>query len=385
MIPKIENNFNQNEEYRMLFVDLVKLLPTKTMGFTSKENFNIQIETKTTDNLHKCKWIKYNQKWVNLLIIDIDNKNLEETLKIASKLNLDPSFACSTDKGCHIFYVLSKAIKYDWEKTIKFAKDVKVALTHFLGGDKNGSHKLGEIFRNPLQNPFYYGYGEEYTLNDFKDLCVKYNQINYTPQKKFDTYKNKAKRFNQKFNFKSGNRNNYLFYFGMLESRNKNFSLEQIIDLLHKIQKRESHNVLDNIEVSKIAQSIKNYNDNGTNNITKLNLKNEGIMEFDTISNLSEEDYQKEVKRRQKEGAKYTNEKLKNKGKNMDKRIAHAKRLNQIKETKNRAKILDFISHNLLIEDYKKKNGKWNIIRMVEPLGLSRHTIKRHLEAMGEL
>lgn len=389
IISNIYEFGNDNADYSKLFSYLVKKLPPEIRGWKTKDDFHNRFMIETSLMLHKSKWIEYNQKWVNMLIFDIDDKTLEETLQIALKLDLEPSFACATDKGCHIFYSLDNAVQYNWEKGIKWVKDIKKALTHFLGADVKGSHRLNGIWRNPLQNDFYYSEVGEYNLKDFNDVLKQFNQRNKKPKQKFKTYINKTKRENGKFLFNDGNRNNWLWFMGMAETRNKNYSLEQIESYLNNLQHFQGVKGLESEEIEKIARSIKRYNDEGTNNIVfnpSFNRKprNEGIMNLPPIRNLSKKDYKKEVKKRQQSGADYTNKAInQSKGKQMT-REQNCLIQNENKENKNREIIKNFLT-GLFADNYKKKNGKWNIVKIAEALKMSRITITKHLKAMGEV
>jgi len=386
IIPKFNENIKQNEEFRELFAYLITKLPNKIGGWNDKKAINQSFKSKTTYNLLNKKWINYNHKWVNLLIFDIDDKNLEQTLEIALKFDLEPSFACSTDKGCQLFYSLENKINFDWKKSIKYAKDIKRAFTHFLGADKIASHRLDGVYRNPLlQDYFYFNEGLEYSLDDFKDMLIKFNQIGKSANDKFQTYRKKAKISNNSFDFVDGNRNNYLWYYGMAYTQNKGFSLDSIENILNDFQNSFEIENLEEKEIENIAISIKKYNDENKNNV-KMKIftpdkknKNYGVMQMPKIKNLSEEDYKKEVKKRQKLGAEYTTNLLK--GQKMDGRIEHAKKLNKEKEDKNARRIKNLLS-GLFANDYKKPNGKWNITKISEELNLSRPTITKHLKSL---
>ena len=392
IITENNNVFKLEEDYPFLFNYLITRLPTKSNSWNKKKDFKFRRETKTSYNLHNKKFIEYNQKWVSFIIIDIDNKTLEESLEIALKLDLEPSFSCSTDKGCHLFYSLENIVKYEWEKPINFLRDIKQSLTYYLGGDINGSHRLKGIWRNPLQHNFHWSGGIEYSLNDFKELCIKFKTKDYKPQQKFDNYKNKVKRFNKNFNFVEGNRDNFLFFFGMLYSKDKNYTLDQIENLLNSFQNQETTKNLELKEVSKISRSIYKYNKNGKNFITKESFKNRGVLNlpgiYATLGWLEEEEYKKEVKKRQSLGGKYLQQQLKNKDIEMT-RKENLTRVNKEKGKTTQKKIHNFIT-GMFAEEYKwdtegNNKGKWNVSKLSKELNISRPTLIKHLEELGEL
>ena len=60
-------------------------------------------------------------------------------------------------------------------------------------------------------------------------------------------------------------------------------------------------------------------------------------------------------------------------------RAENMKRISMQKEEENRRKILNLIT-GLYAEDYKKKNGKWNITKIANDLNLHRNTVSKHLK-----
>ena len=52
----------------------------------------------------------------------------------------------------------------------------------------------------------------------------------------------------------------------------------------------------------------------------------------------------------------------------------------QLKKKRARATILGFIQDNSSANEYKKRDGTWNISKLAEDVGCSRNTIYKHLQ-----
>lgn len=382
---EIEKFYKLEEEFQDLKTNLIQNLPNKLGGWNDKEHFSFRLERNVIYVLNTFKWIEYNQKWVNYLIIDIDNNNLDTTYNKCLDLGFEPSFGCETDKGCHIFFKLENIVKYEWEKTISFVRDIKECLTHYLGGDKNGSHRLNGIWRNPLKHKFIYSY-VDYSLNDFKELLNQYRNQQKPQKKQFKNHIRNIKIYSKRYKYQDGNRNEFLWYMGMIWSRNKDYSFNEILEYIKYSNENESkkNNVkkINNIkELEKISRSIKKYNDKGLNNVKKL--FDNGVMGFDKIKNLSFEDYEKEKKKRQVLAASRTNQIIENDKEKEMTRVEHCKRLNKKTEEKNRKKVFNILS-GLFNEDYKKKNGSWNSVKISKDLNMNVKTVRKYVKEYEE-
>ncbi len=75
---------------------------------------------------------------------------------------------------------------------------------------------------------------------------------------------------------------------------------------------------------------------------------------------------------------KYKNNKEKYEGTKMT-RIENMKRINKERAEEKRRKILNALS-GMFADDYKKKNGKWNISKIAKELNISRDTVKKYIK-----
>lgn len=354
-IKKIEFTLD-NDIYNYLIVNL----PNSIHCWNSKDEFSNRIfKMPSGKALNEYKWIEYNQDWVNQLIIDIDDKNLNMNQLIDKCLDIgiEPTWICETDKGFQISFGLLNVIQYKWEKTIIYARSIKAALTWYLGGDVNGSHRLKGIWRNPLLHNYSFG-DVVYDLNDFKEVLKLHYQSFKSINQNFKTHINRQKIINDNFKFNKGNRNNFLFYQLMISSKNKRLDLQGHINLLNQIQEDVAANVekLSVTDLNAIAKSVHNYNINNKNFIKiRDNTCNVGALGFKSIYEkygryLNEEEYKEEVKARQIAAAEYT----KNlKGMKMT-RIANMKKINAKKVDMNEKKVHNIMT-GLYCHEYKKK------------------------------
>lgn len=382
-------NFEYDDEYIQLKDVLNKNLPHMIYGWNNKNNFDIRIKKERYKSLDKDLWIEYNQDWVNFLIFDIDNDNLENTLNKCYEIGLEPSFGCSTSKGCHIFYHLENGFDYNKSKALKYARDIKLAITIELGADPKGSNRIKGIWRNPLaQESFFVNDNLKYKLNDFNTILYKHFNSKKTQQQQFNTYINKSKINSNNFKFEDGNRNNFLFYSGMIFSKNKSYSEDEIYNYLYQLnQDLALNNSIDKIEdkdIKATSRSIYKYNLQGRNYIKSKVIDNNyniGAMKYEKIKNLSKDEYIKEVKKRQKESGQRTQEILK--GKNNMTKIEAALKMAKEKEEKHYKIIINFITGKDA-NNYKKKNGTWNYKMIGKDLKIDYRTISKHIKKYEE-
>jgi Fic family protein len=65
-------------------------------------------------------------------------------------------------------------------------------------------------------------------------------------------------------------------------------------------------------------------------------------------------------------------------------RSERAKANAQLKKQRARAILLGFIQNNLLVDEFKKSDGTWNITKLAKATKLSRPTIINHLKELKE-
>lgn len=368
-----------DQEYQELLSILICNLPCNIYSFKDKNSFNLRYLKPTIKALLQDNFIEYNQKWINFIIIDIDNKDMQKSIELCLNNNIpEPTFACNTNKGCHLFWKLLKPISFTSIKPISFLKDIKESIIYSLDADQHGSTRNKGIWRNPLNHNFIVNSNLFYSLNDFKEIVLSYKTKDKTIQQTFKTYINKTKMYYNNFKYEIGNRNTFLFYNGMLWSKGKNYKEAQIIAFLDNLNIEESNK--NNIEklhlkdIKTIAKSIYKYNKNGKNYISKNeknNKKNIGIMEFKKMENLTNEEYLKETKERQKKSAARTNN------------IKNVKKMIETKETNTKNIIYNFVKNNK--EKCLKNNGKWNYKKIAQETQLDARTISKHLKDIKDL
>lgn len=384
-------NYNYDFEYTELKNLLLKNLPKKIRAFEQKKFDTNRELKKARDVIDDVKFIEYNSKIISFIIIDIDNKNLIETMDIAANLGIEPTIACATDNGCHLFYVLNDIGGKIWlnnDKAIKYLRDIKMAITDALGGDIMGSHRVKGIWRNPLKHEHIYNENLFFNLNDFKDILKAFNTKNRSNQQKFNSYINKTKINNDNFRFEIGNRNNFIFYSTLRYSKNKQLSAEQIFEYIKQLSAELSFlNGINEEEESKLlatARSVYKCNiENRNNTTTRKKEINEGAMGFKKIENLTTEEYKKEVKLRQQLAAFRTKEILESKGIDKMTKIQAALKMGREKELKTSKIINNFITGDGA-NDYKKKNGTWNYKKIADALKMKPETISKHIKKLEQ-
>ncbi len=366
-----------NQEVNPLINHLIARLPKRVCSWNDKEHFHFRGNIPTLVALNGSKWLEYNQGWVNMLIIDIDRPiSLEMALNECLEIDFEPTWACKTDKGIHIAYTLENMIKYDWDKAIKLARHIKVKLTELLKADKQGSHKLKGIYRNPLMHEHYYS-GLLYSLDDFKKYLLNRD---VSPKQQFKKHISKEKRKQKRYKYEIGSRNDYVFRSAMLQSKYKNLSYEDTLSLVRDICRFESMSTgvpqIDDKELIRTARQIKIYNDKDMNFVSSDNVDirdiDRGAMNFEPICKgeyIEPEEFKRIVKERQKLSAKRTNER-----KDDMTRSEAAANMRKRKHYQTIGKLET--SLNIL----RMSDTKINISTLAKESGLSRNTVAKYID-----
>ena len=361
---------------------LTTLLPSRILGATKREEMAYKQSYASHIALKHCTWIQYNQDWVNTLIFDLDYSITSEDawLLCVDKLGTHPSWVCTTTKGVQIGFVLENRIKYEWEETILLARRVKKAITKVLEADTKGSHRLLGWWRNPVTHQNYFDGELRIALKDFYHLLPK-----RSPTQRFKTALIKQQRKTQGFGFKEGYRNEWLWFRGMQVTKNKD-EFKELMPIVSLLSSMQGYQVqynevkpLDREEIHRIAESILQYNIGGKNFVSTGDTVpareiNEGVMEFETMRNLSKTEYDEETKRRQRLSAKRTN-----KGRDMATRIEHIEKVNSKRKEDNRRTGLNCIT-GMFAHEYQKKSGAWHLGKIAKETGLSTKTISNFLK-----
>lgn len=376
---------NQEIYYeKVLFCNhLVTKLPALTLGWNSKETFDIRIPVPSKMALDRFRWLEYNQGWVNMLILDIDRPiSLEMAINECLAIEFEPTWICKTDRGVHIAFTLTDRVDYSWKKAIKLARLIKEKLTTLLKADINGSHKLKGVWRNPLLHEHYFS-GLTYSLNDFKYLL---NDKKTSLKKEFKKHIIKQKVDNNILKYEVGYRNDYLWRTAMMQTKDKDMSYEDTYDLINDLNTFEAMSTgveqIEDIEVERIARSVHKYNERDMNFIGGVDSKKEirGAMGYEPIAKdgyVSKETHKQIVKERQRESAFRTKE--------LDMTRVERAKTNSIKREKEaKEKVQNAITGLMADSMFKKKNGTWNIVKIAEYLKMGRATVTKHLKALSE-
>lgn len=277
-----------------------------------------------------------------MLIFDLDyTVTLDEAISKCIALGVEPTWACTTSKGVHVAFTLSNAIQYNWPKVVKYARDVKKAVTSALHADVLGSHRLKGIWRNPLRAKEFYFSELLYRLDDFKHIITQEERKSLTLDQTFE--KEIKPRKTQNYGLKEGNRNNYVWYNTMRETKSKDF------DKVFEVAKSLNQGALELDEVERIARSVLKYNLEDKNHIGAAKVWNwDGYIKKD----------EGEVMATRRERALL----------NAEKRAKEAK-----------AKVLNCVT-GLMSSEYKKKNGDWNVAKIAKDMRLSRTTVYKYLK-----
>lgn len=365
---------------------LIPYLPKMVLGATSREDFALKRQYASHIALDYCTWIQYNQNWLNMLIFDLDYAITPEDVWFLSvnELGLHPSWVCNTTRGAHIGFILRDRVDYEWQDTIKLAKQIKVAVSAKLNADERGSHRLSGWWRNPASHTHYYDADQLISLKDFYHLLPKRSPTHRFKRELVE----RAKRSGD-FAFREGHRNDWLWYRAMQVTKGKNEYADAgaVYALISSMQVYEAqYNRVEPLpveELRRIAHSVAKYNDTGKNWVSGgVNTKkeiNEGIMGFEKMKGLSPDQYRAEVKRRQKLSAEKVNREIWN----MATRQEHINRVNESRKQTTRRKILNCVK-SMFVDDYKKNSGAWHYGKISEETGISVKTVARYIKQFEE-
>ena len=357
---------------------LIHRLPARVLAWNSKENFNLRFSIPSLRALKNCKWLYYNQLWINTLIIDVDrNISIDKAIEECLAFEFEPTWVCKTDKGVHVAFALENIVKYDWEKAVSLARHVKEVLTSLLKADAKGSHRLNGIWRNPLKHEFYYS-GLLYSLNDFKYLLDKEYAKSCTLQQKFNKFKQNKKIIDSNFEFEVGNRDYYIWLSLMQSTQHKNMSLADIeyeAQIIHdfKVLERDVKG-LTKTELKRIARSVKKYNDKNKNYVKQIGSKtvNRGAMGFEPIAKdgyINSLEHSRITKERQRESGINTQ-----KGKDNMTRIEAAANMRKVRTIKTIGKL------ETALRLMQMSDKKINVSTLAKESGLSRNTVAKYID-----
>lgn len=357
---------------------LIKNLPRKLKAGNEKETSNI-INYPSAIALDNTYFMNFNSKeQISIMVFDIDKvgnktalnyfKNINGLLTfIVKTIGFEPSYILQTTKGFHFGYHLKNHVFTNQPKAVEYLRNIKKALTELLGCDPNASHRLNGVWRNPLLHPHYYSGAINYELSDFREfLPLRVNvKRTYTTKVKIDESL-----------LIEGNRNEALFRYAMKFAKGQaSLTVEQIVDFLVGVNIQCSQ-PLEADELNIIASSVYGYWCKGDIRFGTLAEReptpNEGIMEFPKMAGLPFEEYEAEVKRRQKLSAQRTN-RIKNQEK-ASQQLAQAREYSaQKRQIENEKKVFE------AIEQLEKMGKKITISAISRIAGIDRRTVKKYI------
>jgi hypothetical protein len=328
--------------------------------------------------LKKCKFINFNSRArISFMVFDIDHvgektaleyfKNMTGLLShISETIGLEPTYILETQKGFHFGYHLKNHIYTHQAKAVEYLRNIKIAITSLLGCDVKASHRLNGIWRNPLLHSYYYSGQINYELSDFKTFLPlrKNAEKSYIPKVKIDESL-----------LIDGNRNEALFKYAMRFAKGKTvLSTAEIVNFLIEVNSHAPQPLSVN-ELYSIASSVHKYWTEGKIFFGTLNqrepIPNEGIMEFPKMVGLPFEEYEAEVKHRQKLSAQRTN-RIKNQEQAKNQLQQARECLAQKRQVENEQKIFQAIA------DLEKEGLKINVNSISKKAGIDRRTVKKY-------
>jgi len=379
-----KNRKKDNFSYKKhLFEYLLNILPNPAFYAFNKKDLKFKREAPAREAIAKGNFLYYNTNFVTELIFDIDNisntvaYDLDFLYKVFyEKFGITWTWSCKTDRGVQFCISLNTFYKLS-NKQLRVIRDFKeYIINNFPLLDRAGSKRLKGWWRNPFKAKDFRYYGNRITFNEILDF-LKRNNLTIQQQFKAEVRKNKIRhtdnRIPQKIYLtigepKVGNRNNWIFYNLMLNTNSKN------LDTIFKMAKElniKLDKALDDKELLKISKNVCKYNTNDKNYIYKYSKKanwNIEIMGFEKISNLSYEEYLKEVKRRQSMAGK---------------KNAEIGTKNLIKAVNKKAEIAKNKVYKV-IEQLKKENKRISALGISKIAGVSRNTAQKYLRQAKE-
>lgn len=356
---------------------LIKNLPSRIKGGNEKHLSNIYAYSSYTA-LKRCKFINFNSKErISIMVFDIDHVGEKTALEyfkdintlltfIVETIGLEPTYILETAKGFHFAYHLKNHVDTKYSKAVEYLRSIKTAITALLGCDENASHRLNGVWRNPLLHKHYFSGQYNYELSDFKEFLPKRETMkkSYSIRIKIDESL-----------LITGNRNKELFRYAMKFAKGKTaLTIEAIVDFLIGVNSR-CMPPLEADELHVIASSVYGYWSKGSIEFGTLNqrepIPNEGIMEFPKMAGLSFEEYEAEVKHRQKLSAQRTN-RIKSQEQAKNQLQLARECLAQKRQIENEQKVFQAIA------DLEKEGLKVNVSSISKKAGIDRRTVEKY-------
>ena len=302
------------------------------------------------------------------------------------------SWILQTDKGNQVGFILKDFISYKNAKPIKIALEIKRLITKALNADEKGSHRLKGFWRNPITHNHLF-FDNKVKLKDFYHLYPKQP----TKQQRFNADIRGRQIQSKMFDYTYGNRNNFLFYSAMIETKGKKWGENEqkvysyLVHLMNEKAKTNNVELLNLFELKATAKKVAEYNREGKNYV-KINVENRqskpikrGAMGFNPIAKDGYVDkitHDIETTYRQIKSAERTNKILSEKEAKGEVEMTRAERAisnAKARAEKARKTVLNAIT-GLFADEYKKKSGSWHIGKISKVTGVSRNVVAKYIK-----
>ncbi|WP_428746108.1 replication initiation protein [Sulfurimonas sp.] len=269
-LNKTLKRFNKIRLYNIY--GYMNILPVKYLQKNPNKYIQVQLNTDTH---------------YNAIMMDIDD---EELLTEWNAVGLPtPSIQTINKKNnkAHLIWLLNVPVSKKNRKAVKYYKDIVNSIKILIGADKAFQNHQTKNFLNTEQ--FRVTYNDvAYDLADFKHYIIRDAQ--YTIESEIET---------------TGSRHidlfNRLRFYGYRNAKKANFE-----DLLVARAEKINETFEEPIKTKYIVKSVLKFCEEHKDNFKTVANKNIGNMKFQKISNLSQEEYRKEVQNRQKKSSKRT-------------------------------------------------------------------------------
>lgn len=236
---------------------------------------------------------KYNQIQLNTdthfnaIIMDIDD---EELLTEWNAIGL-PTPTIQTinrhNNKAHLIWLLNVPVSKKNRKAIKYYKDIVNSIKILIGADKAyQNHQTKNFLNSELYRVIYNDVA--YDLGDFQEFIIKDTQysinaaIESTGSRHIDLF-------------------NQLRFYGYRNAKKANLG-----DLLNSRAEKINEMFNEPIKIKYIVKSVLKFCEDYKNKFKAVAAKHTGVMKFKKINNLTQEQYKKEVHRRQQQAAQRT-------------------------------------------------------------------------------
>ena len=365
--------YNVKNEIR---VSKVKGKTFKVKNFIGVKHYNfIEINSKNRTNFIVLDFDKILNKTFRKVY-----RTIKEFKRFLDTYLDDYNIIVQTDKGYQVYILFNNSFFYNNKNDKKILEHLKNSFIEKIPGiDPISTKRKYGMFRNPLQHNHYVNSLEGVNLSIFYEYfnfngtgLNKTNEIYYTYLTKnieqknnikilnIDDYKEISKEvyFNKKYELiKEGNRNIIFWIIGMYQIKKYVKNEFVMYNNLYSYLVQLNSKIRDPIETEEIEHI--------TSNCVRYTMNNKN---FIILHN------KKDRKQINKD---YYN---KHRGEKMTRKENMVK-LNKQKADNTKRKVLSVIT-GMFANEYKKKNGEWNISKISKDIGVSRNSVYKYLQQL---